>query len=257
MNKLAFAAMCVVLAVSGGPVLAQDAPPPRPAAPPAAAAQTPRPNPFQSQPLGDGPWDVQSADAKLHVEVFARGLDHPWAMAFLPDGSMLVTERPGRLRIIRDGVLDPRPIEGLPTMITAGIAGLTDIVLDPDFATNRTLYLAYSKSHPDAGDKPTPQANSTLAVLRSTWDGGTSLKDVEDIFLATPWYGAPPIPERCCGQGPAFGSYGGRMAIDEDGYLFVTSGDRNYGELARQTDNHIGKVMLLNRDGSVTRDNPY
>ena len=67
-------------------------------------------------------------------------------MAFLPDGGMLVTERPGRLRVIRDGVLDPKPIEGLPTMYAPGIAGLTDIVLDPDFATNRTLYLAYSKA---------------------------------------------------------------------------------------------------------------
>ncbi len=193
----------------------------------------------------------------IQVETVADGLEHPWALAFLPDGGMLVTERPGRLRVIRNGVLDPTPIAGLPPMITQGIAGLTDIVLDPDFATNRTIYLSYSKSHPDAGATPTPQANSANAVLRAKWDGGTRLTDVEDIFLATPWYGAPPIPERCCGQGPAFGSYGGRMAIDEDGYLFVTSGDRNYGELARQTDNHIGKVLRLNRDGSVPRDNPY
>ena len=251
MNKLALSAMAVVLAVSGGPVLAQDAP--APAAPPPQ-----RQGPPPTAALGDGPWDVQSGDARLHVEVMTRGLDHPWALAFLPGGDMLVTERPGRLRLVRaDGTLDPTAIGGLPTMIAAGIAGLTDIVLDPDFATNRTLYLAYSKSHPDAGPAPTPQANSTLAVLRAKWDGGTSLKEVEDIFVATPWYGAPPIPARCCGQGPAFGSYGGRMAIDKDGYLYVTSGDRNYGELARQTDNHVGKVLRLNRDGSVPRDNPH
>lgn len=253
MNKLALSAMCLVLAASGGSVAAQNAPPPAPAAP---QQQTPR-SPFQGEPLGEGPWDVQTADAKLHVEVFAKGLDHPWGLAFLPDGAMLVTERPGRLRIIRDGVLDPKPIEGLPTMISAGIAGLTDIVLDPDFATNRTLYLSYSKSHPDAGDKPTPQANSALAVLRAKWDGGYRLTEVEDIFVAEPWYGAPPIPTRCCGQGPAFGSYGGRMAINKEGFLFVTSGDRNYGELVQDPGNHIGKVLRLNRDGSAPKDNPF
>lgn len=245
----------VALAGLGSALSAQNTP----AAPPAAPATPPqqRQGPPPTPPLGEGPWDVQTADAKLHVEVFAKGLDHPWAMAFLPDGSMLVTERPGRLRVIRNGVLDPRPIEGLPTMITAGIAGLTDIVLDPDFATNRSLYLAYSKSHADAGDKPTPQANSAMAVMRAKWDGGYRLSEVEDIFVAEPWYGAPPIPARCCGQGPAFGSYGGRMAIDKDGYLYVTSGDRNYGELVQDRGNHIGKVLRLNLDGSVPRDNPF
>jgi len=264
MNKLALSAMALLLAGSGA-ALAQNAPtpqpgaqtPPRagqPAAPPAGQAR----NPFQSEPLGDGPWEVQSADARLHVEVLTKGLDHPWGLAFLPNGDMLVTERPGRLRLVRaDGSLDPTPISGLPPMITQGIAGLTDIVLDPGFATNRTLYLSYSKSHPDAGANPTPQANSANAVLRARWDGGTSLKEVEDIFVARPWYGAPPIPQRCCGQGPAFGSYGGRMAIDKDGHLYVTSGDRNYGELVQDQSNHIGKILRLNRDGSVPRDNPF
>jgi len=254
MNKLAWSAVCAALAFSSVTAAAQDAPAP---AAPAAPAPQQRANPFQSQPLGDGPWEVQSAHAKLNVEVVTKGLDRPWGMAFLPDGAMLITERTGQLRIVRDGVLDPRPIEGLPTMITAGIAGLTDIVLDPDFATNRMLYLSYSKSHPDAGDNPTPQANSAMAVMRAKWDGGYQLTDVEDIFVASPWYGAPPIPQRCCGQGPAFGSYGGRMSIDKDGYLFVTSGDRNYGELAQQTDTHVGKILRLNRDGSVPRDNPF
>jgi len=253
MNKFALTAMAVVLAVSGGAVLAQDAPAPTPTAPP----QPPRQGFPPPTPLGEGPWDVQTTDAKLHVEVLTRGLDHPWGLAFLPDGTMLVTERPGRLRIVRNGVLDPRPIEGLPTMINAGIAGLTDIVLDPDFATNRTLYLSYSKSHPDAGPNPTPQANSANAVLRAKWDGGYRLTEVRDIFVAMPWYGAPPIPARCCGQGPAFGSYGGRMAIDAHGHLFITSGDRNYGELVQDPSNHIGKVLRINRDGSVPRDNPF
>ena len=245
----------VALVCLGSALSAQDAPtvpPPVTAAPPA-----PRQGPPPTPPLGDGPWVVQTADAKLNVEVFAKGLDHPWALAFLPDGGMLVTERPGRLRLIRGGVLDPRPIEGLPTMLAAGIAGLTDIVLDPDFATSRTLYLAYSKSHPDAGPNPTPQANSALAVMRAKWDGGYRLTEVEDIFVAEPWYGAPPIPARCCGQGPAFGSYGGRMAIDNEGYLYVTSGDRNYGELVQDMGNHIGKILRIYPNGHIPRENPF
>jgi glucose/arabinose dehydrogenase len=241
----------MALAGLGSALSAQSSPSAQPAAPP------PRQGPSATPPLGDGPWDVQTADAKLRVEVFTKGLDHPWAMAFLPDGAMLVTERPGRLRIIRKGVLDPKPIDGLPTMISAGIAGLTDIVLDPDFATNRTLYLAYSKSHPDAGDSPTPQANSALAVARAKWDGGYRLSEVEDIFVAEPWYGAPPIPTRCCGQGPAFGSYGGRMTIDKEGYLYVTSGDRNYGELVQDMGNHLGKVLRIFPNGSVPKENPF
>ena len=251
MNKLALSAMGLVLAASASMVMAQAAPAPAPPAPPARQGFP------QPTPLGEGPWDAQTWNAKLHVEVVARGLDHPWGMAFAPDGSILVTERPGRLRVIRDGVLDPTPIEGMPLVYATGIAGLTDIVLDPDFAANRTLYLSYSKSHPDAGDNPTPQANSAMAVMRAKWDGGDHLTEVEDIFVAEPWYGAPPIPARCCGQGPAFGSYGGRMAIDEDGHLFVTSGDRNYGELVQDPGNHIGKILRLNLNGSVPKDNPF
>jgi glucose/arabinose dehydrogenase len=243
------------LAGLGSALSAQSAPAAQPAAPVAPMPQ--RQGPPPTVPLGDGPWDVQTADAKLHVEVFARGLDHPWALAFLPDGAMLVTERPGRLRVIRDGVLDPRPIDGLPTMINVGIAGLTDVVLDPDFAANRTLYLAYSKSHPDAGDNPSPQANSALAVMRAKWNGGYRLSEVEDVFVAEPWYGAPPAPARCCGQGPAFGSYGGRMAIDREGYLYVTSGDRNYGELVQDMGNHFGKILRIFPNGSVPRENPF
>src|SRR6478736_1539542 len=129
-----------VIAGLGSALSAQDAPAP-------AAAPAPRPaGPPPTPPLGDGPWDLPSQEAKLHVEVVTRGLDHPWGMAFLPDGAILVTERPGRLRLIRNGVLDPTPIEGLPAIYNPGIAGLTDIVLDPDFATNHLIYLAYSKA---------------------------------------------------------------------------------------------------------------
>ena len=237
-----------------GALSAQTAPAPAPAAAPA-----PRPAGFpQAQPLGDGPWDVQSQEAKLHVEVVTKGLDHPWGMAFLPDGNILVTERPGRLRVIRNGVLDPKPIEGLLPVYATGIAGLTDVVLDPNFASNRLIYLAYSKAAPDTPPGTNPaQTDATLAVMRAKWDGGATLTEVKDIFVADAWYGKPPLPPKCCGQGPASGSFGGRLAIGADGKLYVTSGDRNFGEKVQDPSNHFGKILRLNLDGSAPADNPF
>lgn len=237
----------------GSALSAQNSPAPAPAAAPTARPAFPQP-----QPLGDGPWDVQTWNAKLHVEVVAKGIDHPWGMAFLPDGSILVTERPGRLRVIRNGVLDANPITGLPPIYATGLAGLTDVVLDPNFASNRLIYLAYSKAAPDtpAGTSPA-QTEATLAVLRAKWDGGATLTEVEDIFVADAWHGKPPMPARCCGQGPASGSFGGRLAIGPDNKLYVTSGDRNFGERVQDPSNHFGKILRLNLDGSVPSDNPF
>ncbi|MGC1270978.1 MAG: PQQ-dependent sugar dehydrogenase [Croceibacterium sp.] len=247
-------AMALALCGISGVALAQQAAP-APAAAPAAAPAPARQAPPPVPPLGEGPWDIQTADAKLHVEVLVRGLDHPWGMAFLPDGSMLVTERPGRLRVIRNGVLDPTPIAGLPQIFAPGIAGLTDVVLDPDFARNRLIYISYSKPDPKAGPNPPPAINSTLAVMRAKWDG-SKLTEVKDIFVADSWYGAV-TPTRCCGQGPTFGSYGGRMAFLRDGSLLVTSGDRNYGEMVQKPDNHFGKIMRLTTEGKPAAGNPF
>ncbi|MBO9498955.1 MAG: PQQ-dependent sugar dehydrogenase [Novosphingobium sp.] len=225
---------------------------PAPAAPAAPAPATPAPSPFLAVPLGDGPWDYTTEKNKIHVEVVTKGLDHPWGMAFLPNGDMLVTERPGRLRIVsKAGVLDPTPIAGLPAIAAAGIGGLMDVELHPNFAKNRLIYLTYSK--PSADDPK----NTTLAVLRAKWDGSHQLSEVKDIFVADAWFGKEPLPQRCCGQGPASGSFGGRMAFDSEGYLFVTSGDRNYGEMVQKTDNDFGKILRLKDDGSIPDDNPF
>lgn len=253
------AAVALALAGISAAALAQQAPapPPRPNPAPgtgAAAAAPARPAP---PVLEAGPWDLQSGDAKLHVEVLTRGLDHPWSLAFLPDGGMLVTERPGRLRVIRNGVLDPKPIEGLPAIFAPGIAGLTDVVLDPDFARNRLIYLAYSKADPAAGPNPPPATNATLAVMRAKWDGGARLTEVKDIFVADEWYGKNPLPPKCCGQGPASGSFGGRMAFLPDGSLLVTSGDRNFGERVQKGDSYFGKILRLTRDGAAAAGNPF
>jgi len=247
MNRIAGAASVLALLLGTGLLSAQASAQTAP-----VAAPPPGVRPFQGIALVDGPWDFVTTNGPIHAEIVTRGLVNPWGLAFLPDGGMLITERPGRLRHLRaDGTLDPAPITGLPPIFTVGIAGLTDIALHPDFAHNHLVYLSYSKPNPA---NPEEQAQ---AVLRARWDGGSSLAQVEDIFIASPWYGPATQPERCCGQGPAFGSFGGRILFDDDGYLFITSGDRNYGEMVQQTDNHFGKILRLNDDGSVPAGNPW
>jgi glucose/arabinose dehydrogenase len=258
MTALRRLALGMMLAVSGAAALAQQAPPPAPEMPPQLPAGTPgytprpeTPPPFQSPAIGNGPWDAATEKAKLHVEVVTKGLERPWAMAFLPDGSMLVTERTGHLRHIVDGKLDPVAISGLPPINPSGIGGLMDIALHPSFADNRLIYLSYVK--PSEQD----HNQTTLAVLRARWDGGMSLTDVKDVFVADAWYGKPPLPHRCCGQGPPTGSWGGRIAFGPDDKLYIASGDRNYGEMVQKPDNHFGKILRLNEDGTVPADNPF
>ena len=219
--------------------------------PPAATPAPRRAGPPPVTPFGAGPWDFATRHGNIHVELVANRLDHPWSIAFLPDGKILVTERGGRLRVIRDGKLDPVAVAGLPPINPAGIGGLYDIALDPGFARNHFIYLSYVK--PDA----TNSDQTTLAVLRGTWDGTDQLKNVKDIFVADAWYGAQPWPKRCCGQGPATGSWGGRILFGRDGKLYVTSGDRNYGEMVQKPDNDFGKIMRINADGTVPKDNPF
>lgn len=242
--------------LSGGSVRAQEAgaaPAQAPApqgAPRAAARGAGRP---AATPLGDGPWDFQTEEERIHVTVVTKGLDHPWGMAFLPNGDMLVTERPGRLRVVRGGRLDPTPIGGLPAIRAALIGGLLDIALHPDFEANRLVYFSYSK--PDS-EQP---FLATTAVARGRWDGGSMLADVEDVFVADSWY-SPDIAgsnDRCCGQGPADGSYGSRIVFDADGFLYVTIGDRNWGEKAQDPSSHLGKIVRIRDDGSIPSDNPF
>jgi glucose/arabinose dehydrogenase len=175
-------------------------------------------------------------------------------MAFLPNGDMLVTERAGRLRVVRNGVLDPTPVSGLPQIRAASLGGLLDIALHPNFAQNRLIYLAYSKpGDPNA-------ANAASAVYRARWDGGSVLTEGKDIFVAEPHLGGEPRgqgPVRCCGQGPVDASYGSRLAFDKAGYLYVTVGDRNYGELAQDPSGDIGKIVRIKDDGSIPPDNPF
>lgn len=215
--------------------------------------------PAQSQPgraaptLGEGPWDLETEAGAVHVSVLTRELESPWSLVFLPDGDMLLTERSGRLRVVRDGELDPAPIEGLPDMVVTGISGLFGLALHPEFEDNRLIYFAYAKPRPEDRDV------MTLGVARARWDGSSSLGRVEEIFVAKDWYGSEMAAEngRCCGQGPASGSFGARIAFDEDNRLYVTSGDRNWGEKAQDPQSHLGKILRLDDDGSIPDDNPF
>jgi aldose sugar dehydrogenase len=169
------------------------------------------------------------------VTEIAKGLDHPWSMAFLADGSMLVTERVGRLRLIKDGVLVPEPIAGIPAVHTGSQAGLFDIVLHPNFAQNHLVYLSYA-----AGTKA---ANGTQ-VARARFDGG-ALRDLRVIFRAMPLKDTDD-------------HYGGRMAFLPDGTFVLTIGEGfEYREQAQDLESDLGKIVRLNEDGSVPRDNPF
>ncbi len=182
-------------------------------------------------PLPEKPVEYHTAEGQdIRVVVVAKGLSHPWSVAFLPDGGLLVTERPGRLRIIRNGVLDPQPIAGVPAVKAMGLSGLMDVVLHPKFAENHFVYLTYTK--PLADDK------TTLALARGTWNG-RALTDVRDIFVA--------------GMGTGGAS---RIAFGHDGTLFMTTGGGG-GDGAQDPNSHAGKVLRLRDDGSVPGDNPF
>lgn len=176
--------------------------------------------------------------AKLAVETIASGLEHPWALAFLPDGRMLVTERPGRMRIIaRDGALTD-PLTGLPRIYAVNQGGLLDVILDRDFAKNRTLYFCFAD--PVGGSGRTSLARATLTEAAKP-----GLVDVKIIFRQEP----------STSRGFHFGC---RIAQTADGLLFLTTGDHfTQRDRAQTLDNHLGKMIRIASDGSIPRDNPF
>lgn len=180
---------------------------------------------------------VESEAATFAVEQVAGGLAHPWSLAFLPDGGMLVTEREGRLRLIHpDLTLDPQPLAGVPTAFVRGQGGLLDVVLHPDFAENRLVYLSYAYLAPDGAAAGTAVARGRLEA-----DG---LRDTEVIFSSN----------GLTSRGQHFGS---RLIFDRDGFLFITHGDRGERDLAQDPGSHAGSLLRLHDDGTVPADNPF
>lgn len=175
------------------------------------------------------------AALEFEVESVAEGLAFPWSLAFLPDGDMLVTEREGRLRIIRDGRLDPTPIAGVPDTYVQDQGGFFDILIDPEFTANRQVYLSYAHG--------TRTANR-LAVGRARFDGA-ALSGFEMILMGEPDKDTP-------------NHYGGRMAFLADGTLLIVSGDGfDYREQALDLNSLLGKTLRIGPDGSLPRDNPF
>ena len=185
-------------------------------------------------PLGDGPWVFDTAEQhKIRVSVVAKGLSHPWAITFLPNDDMLVTERDGRLRLVRDGMLDPHDISGVPTVRTDGNGGLMDVAVHPQFDENRLVYLTYTK--PVGGGKGAP------ALARGRLEDGT-LVDVRDLIVTEAYEGNSGL--------------NGRVVFGRDGKLYMSTGGR-VTDVSQNPMSLRGKVLRLNDDGTVPDDNPF
>jgi glucose/arabinose dehydrogenase len=176
---------------------------------------------------------VESEQATFRVVQVASGLERPWGMAFLPDGRLLVTERVGGLLIV-EGDGTTREVSGLPRIAVAGQGGLLDVILDPEYETSRFIYLSYV--YRDDGSMGTVVARATLS--------GTRLANVETIFEMTP-------------GGSTTRHFGSRFAFLPDGTLLFTIGDRGERARAQDLDDHAGKTLRINTDGSVPSDNPF
>lgn len=180
--------------------------------------------------------EVETSErARFRVEPLVGGLEHPWSLAFLPDGRMLVTERPGRLRLITaDGRLQPHPIGGLPAIAASGQGGLLDVVPHPDFARNRWIYFSYVEA--GAGGIGTAVARGRLE--------GDALLATEVLFRLLP-------------KSRTARHFGSRLVFDRAGHLFVTLGDRGDRPRAQDLGDHAGSVIRLGDDGRIPSDNPF
>jgi glucose/arabinose dehydrogenase len=199
-------------------------------APPAVVWPTPA--------MPDGPIKFESAEERhLRLVVITKALEQPWSMAFLPDGSMLVTERPGRLRILRNGVLDPKPVQGVPIVKTGGeggLEGLMDVMLHPHFSENRWVYFTYHK--------PASDGDGATTLGRGIWNGA-ALTDVRDIF-----------------ESHATGTEASRLLFGRDGLIYMTISAPGSGPQigrSQDPDDYAGKVVRLREDGSIPPDNPF
>jgi len=188
-------------------------------------------------PLGSGPWVFDTAEQhKTRVSVVTNGLSHPWALTFLPDGDILVTERPGRLRIVRRGLLDEQIILGVPRVRTDGNGGLMDVALHPKFEDNHLVYLTYTK--------PVGNGMGAPALARGRLEGGV-LTDVRDLLVTDAYEGNSGL--------------NGRLVFGRDGKVYMSTGGRkpNGPGVAQDPMSLRGKILRLNDDGSIPDDNPF
>jgi glucose/arabinose dehydrogenase len=224
-----------MLSISAGPkapgVLEPDGAPDRQSDGPGV----PPPIVWPAPALGKGPFLLETAEERhIRVVVMTRRLEQPWSMAFLPDGDIFVTERPGRLRVIHSGVLDPEPVAGVPEVRADGLQGLMDVALHPRFVENKWVYLTYHK--------PIAEADGAVTLARGVWDG-RALTDVQDIF-----------------ESNAIETEASRIAFGRDGMLHLTISAPGGGPQvirSQDPDDYAGKVVRLRDDGSIPDDNPF
>lgn len=187
-------------------------------------------------PLSVAAQPFSTQTMQLNVETVAKGLEHPWSVAFLPDGRMLVTERPGRLNLVDSRGKLVR-ISGLPAIAAGGQGGLLDVALAPDFATSRRIVFSFTE--------PRGQANGTSVAVARLSPNAERIDDVKIIFRQEPSYANAM-------------HFGGRLVFARDGTLFITLGERfALMDQAQNLSNHLGKIVRINLDGSVPRDNPF
>jgi glucose/arabinose dehydrogenase len=194
-----------------------------------------------------GQTTLRSAYHDYRVVPFVESLVQPWSIAFLPGGDVLITERPGRLRIVRNGKLLPNAVEGVPPVLHTSQGGLLEVAPHPNFASNRLLYMTYSKQLGEAAD-PKQQAPATTVLIRGRFENDR-LTNVEQLFQSV-------------SQGR--NHFGGKIAFDKNGFVFLSLGDRQVppeGNLeahpAQDLSNHHGKTIRLHDDGKVPADNPF
>jgi aldose sugar dehydrogenase len=219
-------------------------------APAAGRGGTPAAINWPSPPLPASPIVLETGIQRNIRLIVTKGFNQPWSMAFLPDGAILVSERPGRLRIVRNGVLDPTPVAGLPQVQAQGLAGMMDLALHPRFNENKFVYFTYHKpGAPPAEPAPAPAAGrggrgggtpGVITLARGRWDG-TALTEVRDLFSAIPSGNAA------------------RILFGRDGLIYMTVGvgDPPAAAQAQDPNNLAGKVLRLRDDGTVPPDNPF
>lgn len=211
----------------------------------------------QAVPLPADPQVLAMGGQRIRVTPLT-GLNQPWALAFLPNGDMLLTERPGRLRLVHDFVLDPQPIEGIPRVLATNFHGLWDVALHPRFAENRWIYFTYSKQNMNETVPPGAQGlqgpSGAAVLVRARYDGGHVLSDVRELFMSNTWIS---------------GATAARIVFGRDEKLYMSIGqpsrDRQHGgpnrvgtsEMAQDPSRHAGKILRFNDDGSVPPDNPF
>ena len=180
---------------------------------------------------------VAFAGEDVRLETFAEGLEHPWAMAFLPDGRVLVTERPGRLRLLDQTGRASALLSGVPEVSARGQGGLLDVALDPNFPSNHLIYLSYAE--------PRPGGNATAVARARLSPSADRLTDLQVIFRQQPTH-----------QGSHH--FGSRLVFARDGTLFVTLGERfDLRDKVQDLSNTLGKIVRINPDGSIPKDNPF